>query len=181
MSLWLLDDKPFDLLAKEFDAGWAWPASTLHVMDAVARAASRDHSGRRARLLGLSTAAGEPCVEQHAIIVGTPAAEHLFTHLRAHQRHAEKSLADDEAIAWCRVHREFDFVSMDKKAMYLALSELGPGRVYAPFDVWIDLAARGLITIEQAERLCERTAKESDPNVPPPPRIEELLTELRGR
>jgi hypothetical protein len=64
------------------------------------------------------------------------------------------------AIAFCAlVEPEGVFVPADKRAAFLALAELGPGRVATPFDLWAHLKDGGLITTEQFTFLCERTAK----------------------
>lgn len=175
MTRWLLDDKPFHLLATTFDAKCVWPAETLHVTEAVARAAALDRSGRRGLLLASRSPNGVPCIVTHSIVMGTPAAEYLWGHLRAREHGADQNLADHEAIALCRDQGDFVFVTMDKKAAYLAISELGAGRVVSPFDAWVGLAQRGLITPLQLRDLCERTASGSDPGVPLPRRIADFL------
>ncbi len=49
------------------------------------------------------------------------------------------------------------FVVFDKRATVLALAELGRRRVGHAFDLWIELEAKGLISGECFQRLCEAT------------------------
>jgi hypothetical protein len=155
MTFWVLDDGPFGTLAKHYNAGWSWPARSLHTVAEVASAAPRDQSGRRNSLLAMSQS-GEPVIEVHSIMVGSEAARFLFEYLRPHAPRATKNLGEDAAIAYCAVERkDACFVTMDKGASFLALAELGSGRVATPFDLWDDLLSKGLIDPAEFLRLCE--------------------------
>jgi hypothetical protein len=157
MRVWLLDDGPFGILAQEFDPGWSWPPSVIHLVGEVARAASRDRSGRRQALLSLASA-GALCVEVHHVLAGTPAADDLYTHLRPSSAAATHDLGEHVSIAFCAIERpDAIFVTQDKAAAYLALAELGPGRVSTPFDFWDEMRAEGLISHLHFEQLCRRT------------------------
>lgn len=159
MTMWVLDDGPFGELAFQFDAAWAWPASCLHVVGEVAKLADLDRSQRRRRLLDMSSG-GTPSIEVHQIQVGSPASDMLYTHLRRDSVDATENLGEHASIAFCaRVAPEAVFVPADKKAAFLALAELGPGRVVTPFDLWAHLHRSGFITRAQFTVLCERTVK----------------------
>lgn len=101
-------------------------------------------------------------------MVGSEAARFLFDYLRPKASKATKNLGEDAAIAYCAVDRtDACFVTMDKIAAFLALSELGRGRVATPFDLWDDLLSGGLIKRNEFLSLCEQTYKAvSLPGVP---------------
>lgn len=162
MSHWIIDDGPFGDLAMFLDTGWKWPAATLHVVETVARGAASDKSGRRGKLLALKDLQGRACVVTHSIAIDTPAAKMLFGHLRKNASASVEHLGEHESIAYC-AHDDASatFVAADKLACFLALAELGPGRVASPFDLWWDLKSRGLISVHQFEQLSQKTAKNS--------------------
>lgn len=123
--MWVLDDGPFGLLAREFDPTWEWPAPLLHVVDAVATNASRDKFGRRQALLDAQVD-GAACVEVHSIAADSETAAFVYDHLRPDEVSATRDLGEDASIAFCAVEaREAVFVSADKPAAYLGLCELG--------------------------------------------------------
>lgn len=166
----LLDDGPLGLLAQHYDPTWRWPADALHVMEAVAKGAALDKSGRRQEILAMVSAGGDACARVHRLITGTPAEAYLHTHLRPLVTRATKDLGEYESIAWC-LHEASDatFATTDKGAAYLALSELGPnGRVSSPYDLWKDLHTSGLLTVTELTDLCLTTAKVGSPTAPPP-------------
>jgi len=159
MSWWLLDDGPFGLLGRHFDPAWAWPAATLHLIREVAASAPRDQSGRRQKLLDMRDASGVSSIEAHD--AGLSAAKILFEHLRPSEVTASRDLGEDASIAFCLAEaHEAIFVTMDKRAAYVALAELGPARVATPFDVWIWLHEQGLISTAQRLALAEATRKQ---------------------
>jgi hypothetical protein len=91
---------------------------------------------------------------------GTPAASMLYEYLRLNSTHATKDLGEDASIAFCAMVRtDSIFVTQDKGAALVALSELGSGHVATPFELWFDLRGRGLVSAEQFQRLCESTLK----------------------
>jgi hypothetical protein len=165
---WVLDDGPLGLLAQWFCDDWRWPGTTLHVVDVVASAAGNDKSGRRAKLLSLSSE-GEPSIAVHEIPADSAVAEMVIEHLRPDQSSSTKDLGEDVSIAYCAVQDlEATFVTTDKGAAYLALAELGPGRVASPFDLWLWLAREGLVTTEVRDALNAATARKdgASPGVP---------------
>lgn len=167
MTTWVVDDGPLGKLAQIFDDGWTWPAETAHVLQAVVEGAAFDHSGRRQKLLAMRNG-GEPVIVQHAVSVGSPADHYLASHLRPNGSSATDDLGEHESIAWILHDGPDDavFVTEDKKASYLALAELGCGRVATPFDLWDDLRSRALISEEQLRELCERGAKAAGMSIP---------------
>lgn len=168
MTVWVLDDGPFDGLAKHYNTAWSWPARSLHTVAEVASAARHDQSGRRNSLLAIRRS-GEPVIEVHSIMAGSEAARFLFEYLRPHASSATKNLGEDAAIAYCAIERtDACFVTMDKGAAFLGLAELGSGRVATPFDLWSDLLSKGLIGPEEFSSLCEWVVRKSHglPGVP---------------
>lgn len=156
MTAWLLDDGPLDLLAKEFDSAWSWPASTLHLAREVAEGAASSES--RQRLLAMRDPAGAPCIQIHD--GNDDAKAVLFGHLRPEDAKAKRDLGEDASIALCLVQTpEAVFVTQDKPAAYVALAELGPGRVATPYDVWSWLYERQHITEAQRDALMVATRK----------------------
>lgn len=161
MTEWLLDDGPFGHLATQFDASWRWPASTIHVVHDVSAAAATDKSGRRQNLLALG-GPGSSAVQVHRPLSSSAAAGYLLAHIRPRAASATKNLAEDVAIALAATDfATAVFVTLDKAAAFMALAELGPGRVTTPLDVWADLHRRRLITQEQFAALMDRTVKKS--------------------
>ena len=160
MTPFVLDDGPFAVVAKHVNGAWAWPAATLHVVREVAVPPldrSRERHELRQRALALSCAAG-PLIAVHDLLVGGPAAEYLYDHLRPQEGHSTLNLGEDVSIALCAVQMPAGvFVSMDKHAMMVALGELGRGRVASSFDVWDELRAASLISAEEFRLLCDVT------------------------
>jgi hypothetical protein len=159
MKRWLLDDGPLGLLARHFDPTWSWPAATLHVMKEVASGAPADKSGRRQQLFAMVDGAGASSV----LVVdgGAPTADVLFRHVRPSAATATKDLGEDASIAYCIAEDTAStFVTMDKRAAYVALAELGSARVSTPYDLWAWLRESGLIMEAQWQLLAEATAKQ---------------------
>ncbi len=154
---WVLDDGPLSVLAAHVDAAWAWPASTIAVVREVADAVSQDRSGRRAAILAMQASPGVGSVQ--VLDGGTEANNMLWTHLRPNASTATRDLGEDVAIAICATEfLEGVFVTMDKRAAYIASAELGRARVATPFEAWDALERASLITIDAFRSLCRRTA-----------------------
>jgi hypothetical protein len=156
MTAWLLDDGPFGMVSQQFDAAWQWPADTLHVVHEVADGARSDKSGRRQSMLTMGGHA--PAVRVHRPLSTSSAAQYLLTHLRPRAPSATKNLGEDVAIALAATELlDVVFVTLDKAAAFVALAELGPGRVSTPLDVWADLHRPRLITVVQRDEMTRRT------------------------
>jgi hypothetical protein len=168
MTAWVVDDGPLGVLARELDPGWSWPVGSLHVLEAVVRGAQSDKSGRRQRLLTMSSAGG-PAITQHSVLVGSAADAYLANHLRPIATGATEDLGEHESIAWMLHEGPSDsvFVTLDKGAAFLALTELGRGRVASPYELWADLLRRGLIARAQFDSLCEQVQKGWNLRLPP--------------
>ncbi len=166
MTSWLLEDGPLGTIGHQFDPSWSWPADTIHVVHDVAEAAKNDKSGRRQALLALGGAM--PAVRVHRPLSTSPAAIYLLGHLRPRAPSATKNLGEDVAIALAATDfLDAVFVTMDKAAAFIAIAELGPGRVSTPLDVWYDLQRRDLISTEQRDTLVQRTVGQASlPGVP---------------
>ena len=172
MTAWVLDDRPFgDLAALVAGSAVAWPGELLHLVAEVAHGVRYDRSGRRAALLALTSKEGSACVRVHDLEVGSPA-DDVLMYLRAGgvAGMPTKDVGEDASIALCAAQLvDGVFVTHDKRAAFIALAELGRGRVTTPFDLWDDLQARALIAQSTFDRLCEATLK-GDHSLPGIPR-----------
>ncbi|MEZ4445864.1 MAG: hypothetical protein R3B72_42705 [Polyangiaceae bacterium] len=158
---WVLDCGPLGHLARFHDDGWEWPAAALHVTREVAREGLASNSSYNQKLLAMETDAGEPCIAVHDIPVLSDAATMFATHLRPNAASATRNVGEDETIAFCAaMDTETIFVTADRTAAFVALSELGRGRVATPFDLWVHLRDTELISPAVFDSLCERTAKQ---------------------
>jgi hypothetical protein len=157
LTTWILDDRPFGLLAQVVDEQRVsgWPGLLLLVADATVRALDSDRSLRRRSLYGCSDEASP--FRRFAVAIDDPAADVLYKHLR--KGHIDDgSLAEHEAVAWALVHEvEAVFVSCDQHAVLTALAELGRGRVAHPFDFWQYLRDAGLLSAAEFDSLCTKT------------------------
>jgi hypothetical protein len=170
---WVVDDGPFGVLARYFEPSWPWGARTLEVVESVAAGASADKSGRRWTLLQAGSAEGR-IVTVKSLAVGSPAAALVMDYLRRNETSATRDLGEDESIAYCMAEAaDATLVTMDKRAAFIALAELGPGRVATPFDLWSWLAGEGVVDARQRAALDEATVKQ-DSGLPGVPR--RLLT-----
>jgi hypothetical protein len=110
-----------------------------------------------------------PSITVRSLAIGSAAANLLLDYLRPDATNATRDLGEDESIAYCiEEARDATFVTMDKRAAYIALSELGPGRVAVPFDLWHWLRSEGLITSAECATLCEVTLRQDNglPGIP---------------
>jgi hypothetical protein len=167
MTVWVLDDGPFGILAKHYNPSWSWPARSLHIVEEVASAAPQDKSGRRQKLLAMRQSDG-PVIEIHKIMTGSAAANYLFQYLRPSASSATKNLGEDASIAYCAIEQtDGAFVTTDKGAAFVALAELGMGRVAAPFDLWKELLSRKLVSKAEFSDLCDWVRKSFNlPGIP---------------
>ena len=149
---WLVDAGPLTTLASQLRPEWHWPAGALAVTALVEREARRGPGATgpptpRERLLDRATD-GRPWITVHRVAVPSPAGQ-AFARLSQRLDPGEA-----ESIAWC-AHESTDavFVTQDKTAAFVALAELGLGRVALPFDLWCALRDAGLIDREAFDRL----------------------------
>lgn len=167
---WFLDAGPLTPLASVMRDDWHWPGGTLHICGEVAAEARRSlHPGGvptpRQNLLDRATE-GITWVEVHRTALGSRV--HLYYQQRLKHLLRKKFHAGEaESIAWC-VAGDLDavFVTQDITAMCVALSELGPGRVALPFDLWRWLLDERLIDHTAFEALCQSTWKNMRECVP---------------
>ncbi|MCU0681495.1 MAG: hypothetical protein MUF34_04415 [Polyangiaceae bacterium] len=131
----------------------------MAVVREVAEAAKKDKTGRREALLAMRAPSGGLSVAVHD---GGPAANAmLWGHLRPRAAEATKDLGEDVSIAVCATELPSAvFVAMDKRSVYVALAELGRGRVATPFDFWAFLVQAGHVSDVVFQRLCETTFKQ---------------------
>lgn len=150
---WLLDDGPFEILAK-----WVpperveqWPSGLCRVAEATERNAFQDP--KRRRLLEMAVF-GSARIE-----VGGAAHRILTEHLRREDETTRVNLAEHQSIAWLLQQPEGIFVVTDKQATVLALAELGRGRVAHAFDFWDYLHREGLVSESELESVASATLK----------------------
>jgi len=121
MPTWIIDDGPFDLLAKVVDVNGldAWPLGQFLVAQATADAAVE----RRKALLDAHPTPFVP----FNVLDSSRAVEILFLHLRQPSK-STANLAEHESIAWAIAERpDSIFVVFDKRAVVLALRQSRTG------------------------------------------------------
>jgi len=160
---WILDDGPFDLLSRfvSMEDLPAWPQGRLFVAERTAEDAGRS-SVRKALLTTNPTP-----FQVFRIMTDTPAFHTAHNHLRRTESRPTANLAEHQAIAWI-IHERPDavFVTGDKKAAFLALAELGCGRVAHTYDLWLHLRDERLLDQNQFRNLCEDTRKTDQTAIP---------------
>lgn len=163
MTTWILDDGPFDLLSRFINVTDLsnWPQGQLFVAEQTAMDAGQ--SPVRSALL---TTNSTP-FNVFNIIIGTPAFDIVYNHLRPTASRATANLAEHQAIAWIiSERRDGIFVTGDKKAAFLGLAELGRGRVAHPHDLWLHLRDQRLVDQAQFDGLCQTTCRSDQSAVP---------------
>lgn len=153
--IWLLDDGPFDQISTVSLATEPTDSQDLRLLVTSTTERDAETSAARKSWLGECPLAG---VIRVAVGGDDPAGRHLL------ELHGEEktttNLAEREAIAWALVHEPAAvFVTMDRRATVTALAELGRKRVAHPFDLWLDLLDRRMLTLSDFEDLCERTRR----------------------
>lgn len=163
MTTWVLDDGPFGHLAKfvRVEALTNWSGERLFVAEQTELDA-RDDPARRVLLEANLTP-----FKSFSIMIGTPAADIVFGHLRRTESRATANLAEHQSIAWLISESpEAVFVTEDKKAAFLALAELGRGRVAHSHDLWLYLRDKRLIDQTQFEKLCRASCRTDQSRIP---------------
>ncbi len=166
MKHWVLDVGPLSLLGRLAAPEWAWPSGLLDVVREVEVEARKDWYCRE-----LLDRAGDegPWLRVCDMDAQGPAGLMLLDHLRPVAADATADLGEHASIAYCFCEApDALFVTMDTRAAYLALAELGPGRVATPYDLWLDLRSAGLLTPETHTALNEATLKQrqNQPGLP---------------
>lgn len=106
------------------------------------------------------------------VVPHTPAWTMLFQHLRPDDRSSTANLGEQECIALCTTTvTDSVFTSLDKKALALALAEIGSSRVAHPFEMIASMWEGGLI--DDAARDLAWHAIQRHSNQPPPWRFRE--------
>ena len=151
--IWLLDDGPFEILAKWVSPEKVdrWPKGLCRVAEATARNAAQDP--KRKRLLAA------PAFATATIAIQDPAHRILTEHLRREDEFTRVNLAEHQGIAWLLTQEEGIFVVTDKQATVLALAELGRGRVAHAFDFWELLHQQALFDDGDVESVTRATLK----------------------
>jgi hypothetical protein len=163
MPTWILDDGPFDHLARSvpLEAVLTWPVGQLFIAEQTALDA--DSGSHRKSILDVSPSP----VRSFSIVMGTAAFDVVHDHLRPRQGCATANLAEHQSIAWVISEcPEGIFVVQDKKAAMLALAELGCGHVAHPHDLWLYLRDQEMIDHSQFEALCRTTCRKDQSGIP---------------
>ncbi len=158
--LWIIDDGPFGTLSRVLEPGLiqTWPSGCFLLAAKTVADAVDDRSGRRQRLL--SEHGGQGPFTTFDIPMGGEEAAYLYGRLRKTSSN-NVSLAEHQAITWAAFNApEAVFVTQDRHATVLALSELGMGRVAYPFDFWAYLMENELIGAAEFKELCVATRKQ---------------------
>lgn len=171
-DVWILDDGPFEWLCRVLgDTGVATlPPARFYVAEATANdarasaVANSPEGQRRTQVLQLDP----PIVQEFCIMIGSPAADMLYQHLRQPVG-VTKNLAENQSIAWAAHERpDATFVVVERRGSVDALAELGCGRVAHAFDLWLWLYEQQHLTEQQFASLCKQTkgADQGLPSVP---------------
>jgi len=165
MTQWVIDEKPFDVLAEQCrTSAPRFEPGVLTVVDEIERRASISTYPWRRGLIAANDSDGQRIIAVHPVMSGSAAFEYLFSELRPHLPSSDKDLVEHLSIAACAHDLpEAVFVAADKGAAFLALSELGRGRVATPFDLWDDLLGRSVIALDDFKRLCAATERSMQP------------------
>lgn len=155
---WMLDDTPANDLAEVLhgvpEPGVPFPAGIFHTSREVMKLSSK--SPTRSRFLLRLENLGS--LQVHDITYGSDTFV-LYTEYRKGAQ-TDANRGEHEAIALCTTAlTRTVFVAGDKLACWLALLELGSGRVATPYELWDDLKARRILTEDLWDKLCERTRK----------------------
>jgi hypothetical protein len=156
---WILDDGPFDCMARvlEPERVSGWKPGWLLVAPTTAKDAAQSEP-RRALLEARSRDRDQEVIGSFEIFHGTgdPAAG-ILAELHGGSESTD-DLAERESIAWALTHDpDAVLVTGDKRAALTALAELGRGRVAHPFELWIELLEAELIDRDGFEELCRWT------------------------
>ena len=169
MIRWLLDSGTVGVLASSTDGVANWKLGQLHVGESVNfEARQGSPHGPRFKLLDALVNA-DPVVKVLSLPLTGAGGKYLYTHLRPQARSATADFGEHESIALCAHHDpELIFVSLDKAATSLALTELGRLRVASPYDLWESLRNDGVLNHTQFVAVCRRTAARMQPQRVPP-------------
>jgi hypothetical protein len=169
---WIIDDMVLNDLANTVPAiNFAgWPDLGLMLADATAKAASS--GSRQALLAARSLATSGPVFTPFSVTVGSEAWNILYGHLRTGSSNTA-NLAEHQSIAWALTHSDEEtiFVTRDKHAAMVALSELGRGRVCHPYELFEYLCSRGCLTQQQFDNL-KNSTKIQDQSIKIPWRLQ---------
>lgn len=111
------------------------------------------------------------------VLIGSndPAAQ-VFLELHGEEK-TTVNQAEREAIAWALTHEpEAIFVTTDRRATVTALAELGRERVAHPFDLWLYLLDRELLSSTDFRSLCEFTRRKDQGLERMPDRVKKRLS-----
>lgn len=165
----MVDCMVLTLLARAREPGSIWPAGVIWASEAVIAEASQGQPRSPAREL---VEARGPGGTGHLVgrarlsIANHPDALRLLNQLRAMAAQPAADFGEHESIALCRhVHLGHRYVTMDKKALTLAVALLGGQRVAYPFEMADDLHTRGFLSADEAERFRALVAKK-DRSIP---------------
>lgn len=169
--IWLLDDMVLDHLSRVTLSQEAGTPPEVRLLITSTTAASAEQSEMRKNWL-------QECdfAETIRVLLGNddPAAQILV------ELHGEEKTtinqAEREAIAWALVHgQDAVFVTTDKRATVTALAELGRERVAHPFDLWLDLLDREMLSPTDFRALCELTRRKDQGLERMPDRVQKRL------
>jgi len=172
MNRWLLDTGVVSILAKASGGELRCGRGVVHVSEAVELESRRgDPNSPQNRLLDLTDNRGDRVFEVLPVLLDTPEFD-LLSELRPSEETASVDLGEHESIALCATsHAKLIFVSLDKGALRLILSELGRGRVAYPYELCEELKNIGALEEDEFERALEGFERHTDGTVPVPARL----------
>lgn len=124
----------------------------------IAATTQQDALRDRRSLIEAKNEEGETVFSTFEVGVGADdPAEGIFLELHPDET-SRLDRAEREAIAWALVHgTKAVFVTLDLRACFTALAELGRARVCHPLDLWLELLDARLLTKQQFGELCHAT------------------------
>lgn len=153
MTRFVLDATPLGDLGTVVNSDWNSPPTGLLVVQQVKEEALRSKSPMNQRFLDRGW------VDVVDILFGSDAMA-LLAKLRPGENSSTANLGEHASIALFATELgDATFVTSDKNAAMIALSELGPGRVSTPFDLWESLYDEACLEVEARDKLHSRTLK----------------------
>jgi len=177
---WVLDDGPLGVLSNCIGQEIAakWPSGELLITSETKSEAAQ--SPPRQELIDtISIKDGKRIFDVITVQVdGSSAGQILYGHFRRTEAKPKANLSEHLALTWLlSEEREAVFVTSDKTAAAIGLSELGRCRVAYSYEFWEWLIEQKRIPEESFRKLCRRTHKRSQ-YVPIPYRLAQRIPDI---
>lgn len=160
---WVLDDGVLGIISSVLAASDLASWSCGHFLIAAQTKIDAALSQRREAITkAVSNTGEEPVIASFDLAMGSESASILYSHFRNPNATQTANLAEHQALSWLLTEDlEAVFVSLDKTALVLALSELGRTRAAYAYELWGWLLEKSFVGKEVFDELCRRTHKSS--------------------